>query len=416
MSEVTLVATTGRPTGSAPSRRLRAEGQVPAVLYGHGMDSLSVSVDRRELRHALTGPAGVNALINLSVDGVIHPTIVKSLQRDPIKRNVGHVDFIVVRLDEVIEISVAFHLEGEAKAVSADGGLVDPAVDTITVRTTPQNVPGAFVYDISDLQVGDVVRAGELHDARGRRAGRRPGDGDRDRARGAGREGRGAGRGRGGGGGRGRRGRRGGSGCRGRTVRGRRLGRVTERRGTPADLLVMGLGNPGQEYSRSRHNVGAEVVEELARRHGGRLKKARQQRALTAEVSCGRARIALAVPTTYVNLSGDAASSLIRRYGIDDLEHLVVVHDELDLEPGVVRIKQGGGLAGHNGLRSITQHLKTQDYLRVRIGVGKPPSKERGADHVLRGSPSASASCSTSRSRSRPTPSRPSPPTVSPPR
>ena len=155
---------------------------------------------------------------------------------------------------------------------------------------------------------------------------------------------------------------------------------MTERRGTPADLLVMGLGNPGQEYSRSRHNVGAEVVEELARRHGGRLKKARQQRALTAEVSCGRARLALAVPTTYVNLSGDAASSLIRRYGIDDLEHLVVVHDELDLEPGVVRIKQGGGLAGHNGLRSITQHLKTQDYLRVRIGVGKPPSKERGAD------------------------------------
>ena len=381
MSEVTLVATTGRPIGSAPSRRLRAEGKVPAVLYGHGMDSLSVSVDRRELRHALTGPAGVNALINLSVDGVIHPTIVKSLQRDPIKRNVGHVDFIVVRLDEVIEISVAFHLEGEAKAVSADGGLVDPAVDTITVRTTPQNVPGAFVYDISDLQVGDVVRAGELDDARGRRAGRRSGDGDRDRARRAGREGRGAGRGRGGGGGRGR---RGGGRCRGRTVRGRRLGRVTERRGTPADLLVMGLGNPGQEYSRSRHNVGAEVVEELARRHGGRLKKVRQQRALTAEVSCGRARIALAVPTTYVNLSGDAASSLIRRYGIDDLEHLVVVHDELDLEPGVVRIKQGGGLAGHNGLRSITQHLKTQDYLRVRIGVGKPPSKERGADHVLR--------------------------------
>ena len=159
---------------------------------------------------------------------------------------------------------------------------------------------------------------------------------------------------------------------------------MTERRGTPADLLVMGLGNPGQEYARSRHNVGAEVVEELARRHGGRLKKARQQRALTAEVSCGSARLALAVPTTYVNLSGDAASSLIRRYGIDDLERLVVVHDELDLEPGVVRIKQGGGLAGHNGLRSITQHLKTQDYLRVRIGVGKPPSKERGADHVLR--------------------------------
>jgi large subunit ribosomal protein L25 len=162
MSEVTLVAQTGRTPGTRASKRLRAEGKVPAVLYGHGMASLSLSVDRRELRHALTGPAGVNALINLSVDGVTHPTIVKSLQRDPVKRTVGHVDFLVVSLDEVIEISVPFHLEGESKAVLNEGGLVDPAVDTITVRTTPRNVPGAFTYDITDLQIGDVIRAGEL--------------------------------------------------------------------------------------------------------------------------------------------------------------------------------------------------------------------------------------------------------------
>ena len=126
--------------------------------------------------------------------------------------------------------------------------------------------------------------------------------------------------------------------------------------------------------------MGAEVVEELARRHGGRLKKARQERALTAEVVVrpGGKRVALAFPTTFVNLSGEAAAGLIRRYGIDDPQHLVVVHDELDLPPGVVRIKEGGGLAGHNGLRSITQHLKTQDYVRVRIGVGKPPTQGAG--------------------------------------
>jgi PTH1 family peptidyl-tRNA hydrolase len=159
---------------------------------------------------------------------------------------------------------------------------------------------------------------------------------------------------------------------------------VTERRGTPADLLVMGLGNPGQEYSRSRHNVGAEVVEELARRHGGRLKKARQQRALTAEVSYGRARLALAVPTTYVNLSGDAASSLVRRHQVG-LDQLVIVHDELDLPPAALRVKVGGGLAGHNGLRSIVAHLKSPDFVRVRIGVGKPPGgPTKGADHVLK--------------------------------
>ena len=164
------------------------------------------------------------------------------------------------------------------------------------------------------------------------------------------------------------------------------------RRGTPADLLVIGLGNPGEEYARSRHNVGAEVIDELARRHGGRLKKARE-RAVTAEVAvgvgAGGKRVALAFPSTFVNLSGEAAAGLVRRYGIEDPQQLVIVHDELDLPPGVVRIKEGGGLAGHNGLRSITQHLKTQDYVRVRIGVGKPPTKERGADHVLRRVPKA---------------------------
>ena len=99
--------------------------------------------------------------------------------------------------------------------------------------------------------------------------------------------------------------------------------------------------------------------------------------------------MALAFPTTFVNLSGEAAAGLVRRYGIEDPQQLVIVHDELDLPPGVVRIKEGGGLAGHNGLRSITQHLKTQDYVRVRVGVGKPPTKERGADHVLRRVPKA---------------------------
>ncbi|HWC68217.1 MAG TPA: aminoacyl-tRNA hydrolase [Acidimicrobiales bacterium] len=156
-----------------------------------------------------------------------------------------------------------------------------------------------------------------------------------------------------------------------------------ERRGTPADLLVIGLGNPGAEYERSRHNVGAEAVDLLARRHHATLKRSKE-RALTAEVTIGGRRVALAEPLTYVNLSGEAATKLVRRYGIAVPRQLVVVQDELDLPPGVVRVKAGGGLAGHNGLRSLTQHLKTQDYLRVRIGVGKPPSKERGADHVLR--------------------------------
>jgi PTH1 family peptidyl-tRNA hydrolase len=154
-----------------------------------------------------------------------------------------------------------------------------------------------------------------------------------------------------------------------------------ERTGTPADLLVVGLGNPGDEFARTKHNVGAEVVEILAARHGAKLKKGKE-RALVDEVTVRGKRIALAVPLTYMNDSGESVRLLVRRYGVDPTQ-LVVVHDELDLPVGGLKLKEGGGLAGHNGLRSIKSHLHTEDFLRVRIGVGKPVSKERGADHVL---------------------------------
>jgi PTH1 family peptidyl-tRNA hydrolase len=149
----------------------------------------------------------------------------------------------------------------------------------------------------------------------------------------------------------------------------------------PVDLLVVGLGNPGDEFSRTRHNVGAEVVELLARRHGGKLRGSRG-RARSDEVRIDAKRVALAIPLTYMNDSGEAVSALARRLGVEP-EQIVIVHDELDLAPAVLRVKVGGGLAGHNGLRSIKQHLHTDEFVRVRIGVGKPPSKERGADHVL---------------------------------
>jgi PTH1 family peptidyl-tRNA hydrolase len=154
-----------------------------------------------------------------------------------------------------------------------------------------------------------------------------------------------------------------------------------DRTGTPADLLVVGLGNPGDEFSRTKHNVGAEVVEILAARHGAKLKRGKE-RSLVDQITVGGTRIALAIPLTYMNDSGGAVRALVRRYGVEPAR-LVVVHDELDLPVGGLKLKEGGGLAGHNGLRSIKAHLHTEDFLRVRIGVGKPVSKERGADHVL---------------------------------
>jgi PTH1 family peptidyl-tRNA hydrolase len=162
-----------------------------------------------------------------------------------------------------------------------------------------------------------------------------------------------------------------------------RGGAAADRRGTPADMLVVGLGNPGSEYERSRHNVGAQVVELLADRHGGTLRRTKE-RALVAEVRIDDKRIVLAFPQTYMNLSGESVALLVKRHGITDPEGVVIVQDELDLPLARVKVKRGGGLAGHNGLRSIRAHLHTDAFLRVRIGVGKPVTKEQGADHVLK--------------------------------
>jgi PTH1 family peptidyl-tRNA hydrolase len=156
-----------------------------------------------------------------------------------------------------------------------------------------------------------------------------------------------------------------------------------DRRGTPADLLVIGMGNPGIEYEGSRHNVGADTVALLARRHGGQLGKSREK-ALTCEVRIDGKRVALAFPQTYYNEAGSAARLLTHRYGIEDPQQVVVVHDELDLPVGRMKLKVGGGLAGNNGLKSIKAHLKTDEFLRVRIGVDKPVNTLRGADHVLK--------------------------------
>ena len=156
-------------------------------------------------------------------------------------------------------------------------------------------------------------------------------------------------------------------------------------KGAPFDWLVVGLGNPGPKYIGTRHNVGEDVVKLLAERRREQLKGGRDN-ALTAETRFGAPgndkRVVLSFPITYMNESGQAVGAQVRRYRIPSVDRIIVIHDELDLDPGILRVKEGGGLAGHNGLRSITAHTKSQDYLRVRIGVGKPPSGA-GKNYVL---------------------------------
>ncbi len=157
-----LLAQTGRVTGSAASRRLRGDGTVPGVLYGHGMTPLSVAVERRDLRIALSGAAGINTVLDLDVDGTVYPAIVKDMQRHPVRRSVVHVDFIQVNLDEEITVSVPLRLVGEAKEVEQEGGLVDPAVDSIEIVTTPRNIPDEFVVDVSEMSMDTVIRLGDV--------------------------------------------------------------------------------------------------------------------------------------------------------------------------------------------------------------------------------------------------------------
>jgi PTH1 family peptidyl-tRNA hydrolase len=147
-------------------------------------------------------------------------------------------------------------------------------------------------------------------------------------------------------------------------------------------VLVVGLGNPGREYARNRHNLGHMVVDELARRHGGswRSKFSGQ----LAEVRVGDARVALLKPLTYMNESGTSVGAAARFFKVEP-DEILVVHDEGDLDLARTQARLGGGLAGHNGLRSIARHLGTQEFLRLRVGVGRP---ERGdprplADYVL---------------------------------
>ena len=146
--------------------------------------------------------------------------------------------------------------------------------------------------------------------------------------------------------------------------------------------LVAGLGNPGERYARTRHNVGRMVVEDLADEAGARFRKVRFLSVETAETRVGDERVVLSRSTRFMNESGPSYASLAKKQGVEP-SRLIAVHDELDIPAGTIRVKLGGGNSGHNGLRSLDQALRSPDYLRVRVGIGRPPGRKDPADFVL---------------------------------
>jgi peptidyl-tRNA hydrolase, PTH1 family len=146
--------------------------------------------------------------------------------------------------------------------------------------------------------------------------------------------------------------------------------------------LVAGLGNPGDRYARTRHNVGAMVADELARAAGDRFRKVRFLPIEVAELRVGDERVLVARSQRFMNEAGPSYASLARKNDVE-AAHLIVVHDDLDLAAGALRVKSGGSTAGHNGLRSLQQALRTPEFLRVRVGIGRPPGRQDPADFVL---------------------------------
>ena len=162
MSETILNATTGRELGSSATRRLRAQEQIPAVVYGLGMDPLSVSVDRRELRQAVSGGSGLNTILDLTIDGTMYPSIIKDVQRHPVRLNITHLDFIQVDLNAEIVVSIPIQLTGESDEVNNNNGLIDQIMTELEVSTTPRNIPEEVIVDVSSMDMDSTIHVEDL--------------------------------------------------------------------------------------------------------------------------------------------------------------------------------------------------------------------------------------------------------------
>ena len=401
MAEITLKVESGRPLGTRPSGRLRTAGKIPGVVYGHGMAPIPVAIGARDLRAALTTEAGLNALLSLKIGDTTHLAIAKVLQRHPVRQTVTHVDFQVVRRDEIVTAEVRIALVGESEAVHRVEGTIDQEMLSLQIKAKPGDVPVVIEVDVSALEVGDSLRVSDLVLPEGVTTdvdpeaavaiAHRP---TRSRARARGRGSRGSRRRRTAS--RFRRRLRAGKLFRGiRAVRSRAgrgpraRGHRRPARGRAGQPGCRVPGDPAQRRGRGGaarraaplENLRAErgsSAETAVVRIGGKTLASGGPPDLRERVRHRRAGPRTAVPRRRGGARAPERAVAAAARSSSPPGSLVIVHDELDLEPGVVRVKLGGGTAGHNGLRSIQSHLHHLDFVRVRIGVGKPPSPVQG--------------------------------------
>ena len=377
--------------GSRPSRRLRAQGLIPGVLYGKG-HSRAIVVPERDLRTAMTGPSGLHAILDVVIKGqtTVHPSILAEYEQDPIRGTISHIDLREVRLDQPIHATVIVHLVGESAGVKT-GGVLSLIARELQVEALPAEVPEHVNVEVSAFGTRRRTAPRGHPGDRGRYVSRRPTrDCHRNGVHAASVT---------------RRSKR-------QTPRPprRQLRRVLRKRtrqprrasrpipiptprnsGAPVSSRRACL-DAGSAHSRSRQSRrevrarspqrGLDGRQRLARRGDATFKSKFNGR--LSETRMGDTRIALLEPETYMNESGRSISAAARYFKVAS-QDVLVVHDDVDLDPGRLQARLGGGLAGHNGLRSIAQALGTPEFLRLRIGVGRPVrgNPRDVADYVL---------------------------------
>ena len=375
--------------GSAESRRLRKQGLIPGVLYGRGKTPHPICIPERELRRVLTGGQGLHAILDVTLEGqkTTHPSILKEYQQHPVKGGIIHVDLQEVRLDQPIQARVVVELVGEPVGVT-EGGVLSQVNREITVEALPMEIPEHLELDVTGMAIGDTLRLvdlpvqegvkflddpeetvlatvtmptrivepepeegeeleeGELPEGELPEGEEAPAEGEEAPAEAP------------------------------RTSKQPPRNRCASSVGAraPRRWICWSRASATRAASTSAPATTRAGSCSTSWRAGTAAPGARSSRARWRRCGWATCGLALLKPETYMNESGRSVGAAVRFFKVEP-EQVLVVHDDVDLEAGRLQARAGGGLAGHNGLRSLAQHLGSQDFLRLRIGVGRPGSR-----------------------------------------